>query len=92
MFAGDFFQLNPVGKKHAIYVKQFNPLWEEISTVIFLNDSYFRYRKDPTWGFRLHNVRLGLMEGDDYDVLDSRVVGPTLKLPETMELNGRTIS
>ena len=60
---------------------------------MFLKGYNHRFESDPEWGELLDRLRLGLLTEDDYDFLDSRVLGPTLRLPKQEELEeGAVIS
>jgi hypothetical protein len=91
ILCGDFFQLNPV-MSIPIYNRRDNALWNLITQVIFLKGANHRFENDPEWGELLDRMRLGLLTDNDYDFLDSRVIGPKLQLPGTAELNGECIS
>jgi hypothetical protein len=88
---GDFFQLNPVRQKRPLFAQERNALWREINEVIFLNGDW-RFRHDPEWGRILGRLRLGLSTEEDFDKINSRVIGKHLKLPTLNELEGRQIS
>jgi hypothetical protein len=51
--------------------------------VIFLKGYNHRFKEDPEWGDLLDRLRLGLLTNDDYDFLDTRVIGKDLALPVT---------
>lgn len=40
-----------------------------------------RFEKDVKWGELLDRLRLGILTVEDYDFLDTRVVGPNLSIP-----------
>ena len=88
---GDFFQLNPVKQKRPLYAQEVNAIWRDINDVIFLNGDW-RYRNDPEWGELLGRLRLGLSTKQDFEKINSRVVGNNLKLPSLQELDGKNIS
>ena len=88
---GDFFQLNPVKQKRPLFAQERNALWREINEVIFLNGDW-RFRHDPEWGRILGRLRLGLSTDEDFEKINSRVIGNHLKLPTLHELGGRQIS
>jgi hypothetical protein len=92
VLCGDFFQLNPV-MAVPIYNRRKKILWHLINKVVFLKGYNHRFESDPEWGELLDRLRLGLLTEDDYDFLDSRVLGPTLRLPKQGELDdGAVIS
>jgi len=91
ILCGDFFQLNPV-MAIPIYNRNQNVLWTFINHVIFLKGYNHRFEKDPKWGDLLDRMRLGLLTDDDYDFLDSRVLGDDLRLPDEEALNGESVS
>jgi hypothetical protein len=91
ILCGDFFQLNPV-MAIPIYNRNQNVLWTFINHVIFLKGYNHRFEKDPKWGDLLDRMRLGLLTDDDYDFLDSRVLGDDLRLPDEEALKGESVS
>jgi len=56
-------------------------LWHLINKVIFLKGYNHRFEKDVKWGELLDRLRLGILTVEDYDFLDTRVVGPNLSIP-----------
>jgi len=88
---GDFFQLNPVRQKRPLFAQERNALWREINEVIFLNGDW-RFQHDPEWGKILGRLRLGLSTDEDFETINSRVIGKDLKLPTLHELGGKQIS
>jgi ATP-dependent DNA helicase PIF1 len=82
VLCGDFFQLNPV-LAVPIYNRKRNVLWHLINSVIFCKGFNHRFKDDPEWGALLDRLRLGLLTEEDYDFLDTRVIGNDLSLPVT---------
>ena len=86
VLCGDFFQLNPV-LAIPIYNRKKNVLWHLINKVIFLKGYNHRFENDVKWGELLDRLRLGILTEDDYNFLDTRVVGPNLSLPLVQNVN-----
>ena len=91
LMCGDFFQLNPVRPVY-IYNRSENALWNLTNSVIFLKGPNHRFKNDLKWRELFDRMRPGLMINKDHAFLDTRVLGPNLRLPDEKELNGASIS
>jgi hypothetical protein len=74
VFSGDFCQLNPIGKKNAIYGDLSLIQWHEyVNCYIELHGTY-RFQQDPEWGKCLARFRVGKPEPQDFRMINQRVV------------------
>jgi hypothetical protein len=83
--------LSPV-RASPIYNQNENALWNLMNSGKFVKGPNHRFKNDLQWGELLDRMRLGLMTNEDYDFLDTCVLGPNLSLPDEKELNGASIS
>ena len=80
IFAGDFRQLEPVGKAgQAIYCDRSLPVWNNaINSYVELQGMY-RFKEDEEWGHILRRFREGIPTQDDFDKINRRVVDTQTK-------------
>jgi len=81
IFAGDFFQLEPVKSGTPLY-KERTALWDSINACVYL-DLPWRFRDDPKWGKILERIRKGQGTSSDIDYINECVVGSNnIELPD----------
>ena len=74
IFIGDFRQIPPVKAKNDSFYSKYNVLWDMLNAVIFLENNH-RFKDDPGWGEILERISLGTATSEDFEMINSRVIG-----------------
>ena len=84
VFSGDFHQLKPICAEDEVLYSESDAatIWENtINCAIFLDNSH-RFKDDPEFGAILARLRMGEDTREDRELINKRVVGSTLPMPE----------
>ena len=77
VFAGDFFQLEPVNSDVLYKDPSFYQWFEWINAFVELKIAH-RYKNDPIWAGIMQRFHDGKLKQSDFDLLDSRVISRNL--------------
>ena len=84
VFSGDFHQLKPICAEDEVLYSDSDAatVWENtINCAIFLDNSH-RFKDDPEFGAILARLRMGEDTREDRELINKRVVGTMLPMPE----------
>jgi len=84
VFSGDFHQLKPICAEDEVLYSDSDSatIWENtINCAIFLDNSH-RFKDDPEFGEILARLRMGEDTREDRELINKRVVGSALPMPE----------
>ena len=84
VFAGDFHQLQPIGRSDPFYYN-YNLLWHgAINSAVILENNH-RFKDDPPFGELLGRIRQGTQTADDIELINSRFFRDLSQLPQSHE-------